>query len=141
LLDVLRENDLVQNLAPIQLAIRLLIPAGSRLLELEDVRRIVGPFDPAALAYPWKHPDARMDKLCEELQSTVHAGEKMNRPRARIFERVKEAVYVVAGERRVGPFAPAKPGNKLPEAHAMGGWPAVLAWRMTIPYINEPWYC
>jgi radical SAM superfamily enzyme YgiQ (UPF0313 family) len=141
LLDVLRENDLVQNVAPIQLAIRLLIPAGSRLLELEDVRRIIAPFDPAALAYPWKHPDARMDKLCEELQSTVHAGEKMNRPRARIFERVKEAVYVVAGERRVGPFAPAKPGNKLPEAHATGGRPTVFAGRMTIPYINEPWYC
>ncbi|MGH9724903.1 MAG: CUAEP/CCAEP-tail radical SAM (seleno)protein, partial [Candidatus Acidiferrales bacterium] len=32
LLEVLRENDLIENVAPIQLAIRMLIPAGSRLM-------------------------------------------------------------------------------------------------------------
>ena len=37
LLRVLRENDLVENVAPIQLAIRLLIPRGSRLLELDEI--------------------------------------------------------------------------------------------------------
>ena len=30
--------DLVEHVAPIQLAIRLLIPQGSRMLELEDIR-------------------------------------------------------------------------------------------------------
>src|ERR1700751_5648228 len=34
LLEVLREQELARSMAPIQLAIRLLIPAGSRLLEL-----------------------------------------------------------------------------------------------------------
>jgi len=43
LLDVLQEQALVENVAPIQLGIRLLIPEGSRMLELEDVRRMVGP--------------------------------------------------------------------------------------------------
>ena len=33
---IVAEEDLVENVAPIQLAIRLLIPAGSRLLELEE---------------------------------------------------------------------------------------------------------
>ena len=42
LLEVLRDEELVENVAPIQLAIRLLIPAGSRLLELEEIRRGVG---------------------------------------------------------------------------------------------------
>ena len=46
LLDVLADLDLVRHVAPIQLAIRLLIPEGSRLLELEEVRRLVGAFDP-----------------------------------------------------------------------------------------------
>ena len=55
LLEVLREEELVENVAPIQLAIRLLIPAGSRLLELDEIRRGVGDFDEAALVYPWKH--------------------------------------------------------------------------------------
>ena len=52
---LLVELDLVEQVAPIQLAIRLLIPAGSRLLELAEVREMVGPFDPTALVYPWQH--------------------------------------------------------------------------------------
>ena len=63
-------------MAPIQLAIRLLIPAGSRLLELADVRELTGVFDEAALVYRWKHPDARVDELCEHLQGIVNAREK-----------------------------------------------------------------
>jgi hypothetical protein len=39
LLGVLAQESLTENVAPIQLAIRLLIPAGSRLLELPEVAR------------------------------------------------------------------------------------------------------
>ncbi|MGC1634012.1 MAG: CUAEP/CCAEP-tail radical SAM protein, partial [Candidatus Acidiferrales bacterium] len=52
LLKVIRENDLVESVAPIQLAIRLLIPTGSRLLELPEVLEMIGPFDEEALLYP-----------------------------------------------------------------------------------------
>ena len=48
LLDTIAALDLVDHVAPIQLAIRLLIPSGSRLLELDDdaaVRRRVRPAD------------------------------------------------------------------------------------------------
>ena len=55
--------DLVEAVAPIQLAIRLLIPAGSRLLELDEVREMVGPFDARALVYPWKNPNPAVDRL------------------------------------------------------------------------------
>jgi hypothetical protein len=124
LLEVLEENDLVANVAPIQLAIRLLIPAGSRLLELPEIRSLVGRFDEAALAYPWRHPDARVDQLCEEIQGLVHTGEKMKRPRARIFVRIQEEARRAAG-------VTAQPQSAQP----------VLVARATIPYLNEPWYC
>ena len=42
LLTVIRDHDLVRNVSPIQYAIRLLIPAGSRLLELPFVQEFVG---------------------------------------------------------------------------------------------------
>ncbi len=42
MLRTIEELDLIENVAPIQYAIRLLIPAGSRLLELSDVRELVG---------------------------------------------------------------------------------------------------
>ena len=67
----------MENVAPIQLAIRLLIPAGSRLLELADVGEMIGPFDQAALIYRWKNTDARVDELSERLQGIVGRGEKM----------------------------------------------------------------
>ena len=42
LLRVIYEQGLTENVAPIQLGIRLLIPEGSRMLELEDIRSAVG---------------------------------------------------------------------------------------------------
>ncbi len=122
LLEVLRENGLVENVAPIQLAIRLLIPAGSRLFELSEVRALGAPFDESAMVHPWKHSDPRVDALSQELQKIVHAGEKLQQPRARIFERIETAARRAAG-------APALPKQ-----------PPMIS-RATIPYLTEPWYC
>jgi radical SAM superfamily enzyme YgiQ (UPF0313 family) len=124
LLDVLDGEGLVESVAPIQLAIRLLIPAGSRLLELDEVRGLVGPFDEAAMVCPWRHPDARVDRLCEELQGIVHAGEKVKRTRTRIFARIREAARAAAGLATVAEQAQ-----------------PVLPARAAVPYLNEPWYC
>lgn len=129
LLETIRTHDLIENVPPIQLAIRLLIPAASRLLELPDVRRIVEPFDQEKLVYPWKHTDPRVDVLCERLQEIVHSGEKLKLARARIFGRIEEAAYVATG--REGAEADATSYSAMP----------VLASRATIPYLNEPWYC
>lgn len=123
LLRVLRENDLVENVAPIQLAIRLLIPAGSRLLELEDVRRLVGPFDPSALFYPWQNPDPRVDELSKQIEEIVAANEKRKLPRREIFERIWKAAHEAAG------------------IDSESAAPPVLVSRAAIPYLNEPWYC
>ena len=71
LLDTIAELDLVDHVAPIQLAIRLLIPRGSRLMELEEVRRLAGPFDPATLAYRWTSPDPRVDDLHRDINVMV----------------------------------------------------------------------
>jgi radical SAM superfamily enzyme YgiQ (UPF0313 family) len=128
LLKIVRERELIENVAPIQFAIRLLIPAGSRLLELAEVREMVGPFDEVALVYPWKHADPRVDALCERVQEIVHAGENMGRPRARIFERIENATYEALGRKGVS------------ERVAAGAMP-VLTSRAAIPYLNEPWYC
>src|ERR1700675_1807719 len=65
LLRVLAAEELIENVAAIQLGIRLLIPEGSRLLELEDVRGTVGGFDAESLVYPWRNADARVDALSE----------------------------------------------------------------------------
>jgi radical SAM superfamily enzyme YgiQ (UPF0313 family) len=124
LLEVIRENDLVESVAPIQLAIRLLIPAGSRLLELPEVPELIGPFDEEALLYPWSHVDPRVDQLCEEIQRQVHADEKLKCSRAPIFENIWEAAHHAPGLSVV-----AERAQPLPVVRA------------AIPYLNEPWYC
>jgi radical SAM superfamily enzyme YgiQ (UPF0313 family) len=123
LLRTVRDLDLIENVAPIQLAIRLLIPAGSRLLELDEMQEFIRPFNAAALFYPWKHPDSRLDALCDEIQEVVAAGEKLKRSRQVIFERIWAAAHEAAGQ-------------QVPRS----GLPALLP-RAAIPYLNEPWYC
>ena len=123
LLRFLRENDLVENVAPIQLAIRLLIPSASRLLDLEEVSRLVAPFDPSLLVYPWRNPDARVDELCEQIEQIVATDEKRKLSRRAIFERIWAAAHEAAGV-----------------ARELAGRP-VLVSRAAIPHLNEPWYC
>ncbi len=127
LLELLREHELIENVAPIQLAIRLLIPAGSLLLGLPDIRGMVAPFDDAALVYPWKHADPRVDNLCELLQGIVHSGEKLKQTRPRIFERIEAVAYAAA--------------RSVDESPAARNAQPILAARTAIPYLNEPWYC
>ncbi len=118
-IDLLRavvDLELVDSIAPIQYAIRLLIPAGSRLLELPDVRDLAGSFDTAALAHRWRHPDPEMDELCADLQKTIAREEKKGKSRREIFGFVWEMA------------------NRRPLEHPL---PA----RATVPYLNEPWYC
>jgi hypothetical protein len=123
LLHVLADENLAASVPAIQLAIRLLIPAGSLLLELDEVRRIAGPFDPAALVHPWRHSDPRVDALAEEVQSIVERGEKMGRSRAKLFQQIWNAAHAAAGLDAPAPVEPMEVA------------------RAAVPYLTEPWYC
>jgi radical SAM superfamily enzyme YgiQ (UPF0313 family) len=69
LLNVVDDLGLTGHVSPIQWSIRLLVTFNSRLLELEDIQRVIGPFDPKTLTYPWKHPDRRVDELQEKMMA------------------------------------------------------------------------
>ena len=114
LLELLLELGLVEHVAPIQLALRLLIPRGSRLLELDDVQSVVTGFDEPALLYRWRHADAEVDVLAERALKLA-SGE---RPRREVF---REMWNLVAD-------------RPLPDDFD-------LMPRATIPYMDEPWYC
>jgi radical SAM superfamily enzyme YgiQ (UPF0313 family) len=122
LLRVLYEQSLIENVAPIQLGIRLLIPEGSRMLELEDVRRLIASFDPQSLAYPWKNPDPRLDALSETVQELAAAAERQQETRPATFERIWKAAHAAAGI--------SSPSVAATQHSAIG-----------VPYLSEPWYC
>jgi radical SAM superfamily enzyme YgiQ (UPF0313 family) len=71
LLRTLDELELREQVAPIQLGIRLLITNGSPLLELPDIQAVVTGFDPASLTWPWRHSDPRVDALQQSVMRSV----------------------------------------------------------------------
>jgi radical SAM superfamily enzyme YgiQ (UPF0313 family) len=111
LLHVVTDLDLVANVSPIQWGIRLLITWKSRLLELADIKSVIGSFDAKTLTYPWKHDDPRVDLLQHQIMSL--AGVQTNRSRTDLFAEICDLAHV----------------NLL------------LPSRSAIPYMNEPWYC
>ena len=116
LLRAIVDLEMVENVAPIQLAMRLLIPAGSRLLKLADIRKMIGSFDPEALCYKWLHSDQDLDQLCSQIQKLIQHEERRRASRSEIFRKIWDLAQ----------------GRSL-DFH--------LASRATIPYLNEPWYC
>jgi hypothetical protein len=123
LLHLLFELDLVDHVASIQYAIRLLIPSGSRLLELPQVRDLVQPFDAAGLCYPWSHSDPRVDRLFSDVLEEVKAGQRDGLQRREVFARVWRLAHAALGvDRDVPP-------------------PAVAAGAAWIPRLSEPWFC
>ena len=121
LLQTIARLDLIDNVAPIQLAIRLLIPDGSRLLELADVRAILCGYDAQSLTHKWEHPEPAVDDLYEEISALV--GRRLNAPRRDIFGEAWRLAHDAANSAERLPDA----GDVLPRA--------------AVPYLNEPWYC
>lgn len=122
-LDLLRaivELELVENVAPVQLGIRLLIPDGSRLLELEEVRRDVGAFDAELLVYPWRNADERVDLLSQAVQAIAAEADRKKESRPAAFARIWEAAHAAAGV--------VAPELKLGAARP-------------VSFLSEPWYC
>jgi radical SAM superfamily enzyme YgiQ (UPF0313 family) len=121
LLTVLRDENLAENVAPVQLGIRLLIPEGSRLLELEELRRTVAPFDAKSLVYPWKSDDARLDTLSETVQAIAADADRRKQTRSTTFAQIWQAAHHAAdiAAPNIDTARSAQP----------------------VPFLSEPWYC
>lgn len=121
LLTSLVELRLAEAVPPVQLMIRLLIPSGSKLLELPGFHELIGAFDQKLLGYPWRNPDPRVDVLQREIQTYVAEAEKTNIPRRTIFEHIWGMAHAATGK-----AAPSLANTDLGQL---------------IPHMSEPWYC
>jgi radical SAM superfamily enzyme YgiQ (UPF0313 family) len=119
MLRTIAELGLVEHVAPIQLALRLLITEGSRLLELDDVRAVIEPFNPTSLTYPWHHPDPVVDALQKRAAALV--GGRLSASRSETFAQIWSLSHEITNERA--------PDLAIPRP------------RTSVPYLNEPWYC
>ena len=120
LLERLVVLELVEGVAPIQLAIRLLIPQGSYLLDLPGFRDLIDTFDADLLGYPWRHRDPHVDVLQAAAQDYIERAEESDLSRRQVFA----GVWNMAHEALQAP---------VPELPSSLGYP--------IPRHSEPWYC
>lgn len=112
---------LADRVAPIQYAIRLLIPPGSRLLDLPEVRSVVDGLDQARLTYRWRNPDLAVDQLQRDVE--------------RLAQRAAGRVSRHGFFRQVWRMAHADLGMAAPPA------PTFAPDALPVPYMSEPWYC
>lgn len=117
LLRFLDEHDLHDHVDPVQLSIRLLVPPGSRLLELEDVRRVlVGEPAPGSFHHPWRHEDPSVDRLSSQIAAIVEDGAAREEPSRATIDRVRLASGLGPGRAR------ARASKR-------------------VPHLTEPWFC
>jgi radical SAM superfamily enzyme YgiQ (UPF0313 family) len=117
----IREHDLEQEVDPIQLAIRLLLPPGSLLLQRPELTPYLLGLDEEGLTHRWAHPDPRMDQLEQQVTALVEEATHAGEPPSATFARIHAIAARLAGQ-----SAP----------------PVTLKRRRAAPaHLSEPWFC
>lgn len=123
LLQFIAEHGIEDQIDPVQLSIRLLVPPNSTLLEQSDIWDHIIGFDEAAFAYTWRHPDPQMDALQGEVGEIVENAVKRGDDELATLYQVRQRVFAHT--------------EKLEEVH--------FDYRKTLktraPRLTENWFC
>ncbi|MFQ5876182.1 MAG: CUAEP/CCAEP-tail radical SAM (seleno)protein [Acidobacteriota bacterium] len=128
LLDFVERRDLIDHLDPVQLSIRLLLPPGSLLNDRPEVRPFLGPLDAGRHTFLWTHPDARVDRLQEDVAAIVERAARAREDPRLTFLRIRSATARAGGESP----APSPDALLHPPPRRDRGRP---------PRLSEPWFC
>ncbi len=119
-LDWIADHGLVNCVPPVQLALRLLIPPRSWLLQQCHDAAWLGPLQPDQFTYAWTHPDPDMDELQQKLETLV-AQSDADRDHGTLFRQVQAIACQQAGQ----PMPEVDLGPQLPPP----------------PRLTEDWFC
>jgi radical SAM superfamily enzyme YgiQ (UPF0313 family) len=116
------EFDLFEVTEPVQLAIRLLVPRGSLVLDIPGAWDLVGDYDEEALSYVWRSHDPSVDELQARLAARA---ERHAAGDGSLVETLTD-MWMMA----------------LETAGADGVTPQIPAGAITgRPRLTEPWFC
>jgi hypothetical protein len=93
----IRAERLEDEVDPVQLSIRLLVPPGSLLLAEPALAAALGALDEEALTHRWQHDDPRMDRLEAEVAELVEEATRVGEPPAATFARIHRRAGETAG--------------------------------------------
>ena len=114
------EQDLAPVTDPVQLSIRLLIPDGSLMLEVDGLSDFVVGYDAEALGYVWRPFDPVMDVLQGELATLAEHGADADESPLLTLEKMTSVIADFAG---VPVSAAPRPTER------------------DRPRLSEPWFC
>jgi radical SAM superfamily enzyme YgiQ (UPF0313 family) len=126
LLDWIDAEGLGAAVDPVQLTIRLLVPPGSLLQEHAALAPHLQGYDEARFTHVWRHPDRRMDELCEGVAAVVQGGARRGAAASELFAAVRASALALStrAERRRPRILPR---DRRAPAFA--------------PRLTEPWFC
>ena len=122
LLSMIRDLSLIESVSPVQLGIRLLIPKGSRMLELKEVNQFLGDFREEKMSYSWEYGEKRVDELHSKVLEAIQLGVSEGANRRLIFEQVWTLAHNAVGQSV--PMLPLQSSGSS-----------------FVPVMSEPWYC
>jgi radical SAM superfamily enzyme YgiQ (UPF0313 family) len=93
----IRAERLEEEVDPVQLSIRLLVPPGSLLLAEPALAAALGPLDEGALTHRWQHDDPRMDRLEADVAALVEEAAQAGAPATATFARIHALAAAAAG--------------------------------------------
>jgi len=115
-------NDLIGNVDPVQMTIRLLIPDESLLLDDPELVAMLGAFDHERLTHPWSSPDPTVDRLHADLSVLLEKLTAEGLPPVKTFEAMWRMIHEAAGVSEAVPdMAPGSIEGR--------------------PRLTEPWFC
>jgi radical SAM superfamily enzyme YgiQ (UPF0313 family) len=99
LLEFVQGHDLVYQLDPVQYSIRLLLPPGSWLLDIPEIRPHTGSLVQEDFVYTWRHPDPRVDTLQRQVALVAEEATSSGEDQATTFNRIKElTLFTIFGQ-------------------------------------------
>lgn len=125
MLDFVAENDLVDNVDPVQYTIRLLLPEGSLLLEAPEVVERLAGYDAERLTWLWTAAEPAMDELAAELARLVEEEVSSGSDPGGVYDTVRARLFARFG-------SALSPGSSGRVARGPAG---------PRPRLSEPWFC
>ncbi len=125
LLEFVEHRGLVESVQPVQLALRLLVPPDSALVEALEADGLLGQYNEDGLTYTWRGVDPRMETLQAEVASIVEGA-------ACDHNRRQSALVTFAAVKRVAYRA----------VTGVDGAVEVVSQPLTaVPGLTEAWFC
>lgn len=97
------EFEIYDQIDPVQYSIRLLVPPGSSILSIPEIKPYINKFNKESLIYEWQHPDPEMDELQIQISELVEDASISQENNFETYLRIRDLACSFAGRAETYP--------------------------------------